>query len=138
LGSTLKKIGDFKSALTMFEKTLEINLIRLSDDDVQFPVLYNNIGLMHFNLEHYENALENYNRALNSGFKSLPNDHNYFAQIYDNIGLVHKTANDKATAIQYFEKSFEIRLKNLPSNHPSIPVIRNMLDEAKQNLEKSE
>ncbi len=136
-GSTLKKMENYSSALQMFEKTLEINLQRLPLDDSQFPVLYNNIGLMHFNLEHYGIALQNYNQALECAFKSLSKDHNYFAQIYDNIGSVYKLAGDDATALQYFEKSFEIRSKNLPSNHPSIPIIRNMLDEARKKLEQS-
>ncbi|CAF1607962.1 unnamed protein product [Rotaria magnacalcarata] len=105
-------MGNFSAALTMFEKTLEIKLTRLSSDHSELAALFNNIGLMHFNLEHYGKTLENYNLALDNGLKSLPKYHNYFVQIYGIIGVIYKAAESKATAIKYFEKSFEIRSKN--------------------------
>jgi len=127
-------MSNFSLALEMFEKTLEINLKLSFCDQTQFPVLYNNIGQMHFHLEHFRLALENYNKALDSALKTLRKDHMYFAQIYDNIGLIYKAAGDQVTAIEYFEKSFAIQSTNLPSNHPSIPIVRNMLDKARKAL----
>ncbi|CAF3772683.1 unnamed protein product [Rotaria socialis] len=100
-GSTLK-VGNFSAALTMLEKTLEIKLTRLSSDYFELAALFNNIGLVHFNLTHHGKTLGNYNLALASGLKSLPKYPNYFAQIYDNIEVISKAAEDEATAIKYF------------------------------------
>jgi len=48
-----------------------VSLLGKPHDDSQFPVLYNNIGIMNFILEHYGDALENYNRTLDSCLKLL-------------------------------------------------------------------
>ncbi|CAF3677923.1 unnamed protein product [Rotaria socialis] len=99
--ATINQEG-LSTTLTMLEKTLEIKLTRLSSDYFELAALFNNIGLMHFNLAHYGKTLGNYNLALASGLKSLPKYPNYFAQIYDNIEVISKAAEDEATAIKYF------------------------------------
>ncbi|CAF2025875.1 unnamed protein product, partial [Rotaria magnacalcarata] len=60
---------------------------------------YNNIGIVHRCLGHYDLALDHCNRSLKIKLKSLPAQHPYIAMTYRNMGLVYEYKDDFEQAL---------------------------------------
>lgn len=67
-----------------------------------FGLVYNNIGLMHYREEHYEDALENDYKSLEIASISLPETHSLVGVTLANIALVYANQNRFDEAIHVF------------------------------------
>jgi tetratricopeptide (TPR) repeat protein len=77
-------------ALDFYEKSLAIKKKHLPSDHPDLSGSYNNIGIVHYCLGHYDLALEYLNRSLEIRLKSLPAQHPTIAMTYENMGFVHE------------------------------------------------
>ncbi|CAF3625048.1 unnamed protein product [Rotaria sp. Silwood1] len=112
--------GQYKEAVSFYEKYLEIKRKALSEDHPLLASTYNNIGLAYNNMGDYAKALQFYEKAHTIEEKDLPSNHPDLANSYNNIGLAYNNMGDYSKALEFYEKSLKIREKTLPSNHPSL------------------
>ncbi|CAF5085816.1 unnamed protein product, partial [Rotaria sp. Silwood1] len=86
LGRLKSRKGQYKQAVSFYEKTLEIERKTLPEDHSSLADTYNNIGGVYDNMGNYSKALEFYDKALKIYEKSLPPNHPDLATSYNNIG----------------------------------------------------
>ncbi|CAF3925960.1 unnamed protein product, partial [Rotaria sp. Silwood2] len=123
LGYIYSQKGDYKAALSCYEKTLKTELDFLPPDDSSLGVTYNNIASVQNSMGNYSLALSSYKKALEIEEKSLPPDHPTLATTCSNIGLAHKTLADFVNALSFYQRALEIRQTILPPNHPDFGTI---------------
>ena len=128
LGYIIKQKGDLPSAITFYQKALEIQLKSLLPTDLlDLATTYSNIGSVHDSMGDYTMALIFYQKALGIKQKSLPPDNISLATTYNNIALAYDSMNDYPTALFYYQKALRIQQDSLPSNHPSLATTYNNL-----------
>ncbi|CAF4579073.1 unnamed protein product, partial [Rotaria socialis] len=86
-------------ALDFYEKSLGIQEKHLPPDHPDLGGSYNNIGIVHWCLGHYDLALDYYNRSLKIRLKSLPAQHPDIASTYENMGLVYENKGEFEQAL---------------------------------------
>ena len=126
--------GDYKAALSFYERALEIRQKRLPADHPSLATSYNNIGLVYDSMGEYPKALSFHERALAIRQRSLPTDHPSLATSYHNIGSVYQKMREYAKALSFYEKALEIGQKRLPANHPSLVSSYNNIGLLYQNM----
>ena len=89
LGRIKNDQGDYKGALSYFEKCLDIQQKSLPANHPDFATSYNNIGGVYDSMGEYSKALSYYEKCLDIRQKSLPANHPDVATSYSNIGLVY-------------------------------------------------
>jgi tetratricopeptide (TPR) repeat protein len=107
--------------------------------------IYNNLGLVSFELEDYEKALEYYYQALELELQNGGSNSKDLASTYSNIGIFYYKQGDMDSALEYFQKAIKTH-KGSPNNdlefkttlHNNIALIRNYQGEYKEALKHSE
>ncbi|CAF4050870.1 unnamed protein product, partial [Rotaria sp. Silwood1] len=120
LGMVKEKRGEYKEAISSYEKYLKIKRKTLPEDHPSLAATYNNIGLAYNNMGEYPKALEFYEKAHKIKEKALPPNHPDLAQSYNNIGSVYNDMGDYLKALEFYEKAHKIFEKALPPNHPDL------------------
>ncbi|MDA3868315.1 MAG: tetratricopeptide repeat protein [Salinivirgaceae bacterium] len=108
LAATLKRRGEFDSALYYFDKGLEI--AQATRDTFSILSAYNNKANIHGDRGNYIKALDNYLLTLKTA-EELKHE-KAIAVTYNNIAVVYYTLNDYNETISYLLKSIEISKKN--------------------------
>ncbi|CAF3776600.1 unnamed protein product [Rotaria sp. Silwood1] len=134
LGITKSQQGQYKEAVSFYEKCLEINRKTRPGDDPSLAETYNDIGVTYNKMGDYSKALEFYEKALKIREKSLPPYHPDKAETYDNIGALYYRLGDHSKALQFHEKALKIREKTLPPNHPVLATSYNNIGGAYNNM----
>ncbi|CAF5131169.1 unnamed protein product, partial [Rotaria sp. Silwood1] len=80
--------GQYKEAVSFYEKSLEIERKTLPEDHSSLASTYTNIGAAYDSMGNYSKALEFYEKAHKIDEKSLPPNHPDLAGSYNNIGGV--------------------------------------------------
>jgi len=122
LGTVKDSKGDCTSALTCYEKTLELKQKILPIDHLEFAYTYNNIGGVHELLGDYQTALSYYEKALEIEQKNLSSDDFSIASTHGNIGVIHHAMGKYSIALSYYKKGLEIYQKSLPPYHPKLAI----------------
>jgi tetratricopeptide (TPR) repeat protein len=117
--------GEYKEAITFYEKSLEIKQRTLPPNHLNFASTYNNIGSVYYSMGEYPKALSSYEKALEIRKQSLPPNHPDLAASYNNIGLVYEKIGNYPKAISSHEKALEIKKQSLPPNHPGLAASYN-------------
>jgi tetratricopeptide (TPR) repeat protein len=112
--------GEYKEALTLYEKSLAIRKQLLPPDHLDLGKTYNCIGVVYFEMGEYSKALSYYEKALAVRQQSLPPTHPDLASSYNNIGLVYNNIGEYSKALSFYEKALAIRQQSLPPNHPEL------------------
>jgi tetratricopeptide (TPR) repeat protein len=112
--------GEYKEALTLYEKSLAIREQSLHPNHPDLAKSYGNIGLVYYNMGEYLKALSYYEKALAIRQQSLPPTHPDLASSYNNIGLVYSSMGEYSKALSYYEKALAIRQQSLLPNHPDL------------------
>jgi tetratricopeptide (TPR) repeat protein len=112
--------GEYKEAITCYEKSLTIRQKLLPTNHPDLAKCYNNIGLVYSDMGEYLKALSSHEKALKIRQGSLSSNHLDLAASYNNIGMVYYSMGEYSKALSSHEKAFEIRQKSLPSNHPDL------------------
>jgi hypothetical protein len=101
IGLVRCKTGDFSKILTFYDKSVEIENIRLSEDHLPLTTTCDNIrerSSVHF----HEKALEIYHRTLAAEYP-----HVYTS--YDNITGISEDMTEDSKILAFYEKLLEIR-----------------------------
>ncbi|CAF1056517.1 unnamed protein product [Adineta steineri] len=125
LGLANKHQGKHDTAITHFEKALEIDEKTLPANHPDLAMNYESIGNTYADISDHWKALSCYEKALEIRQKSLPANHRDLASSYTNIGNVYNNLGDYNSALQYYEKDLEISRKSLPPNHPDLAASYN-------------
>ncbi|CAF3855989.1 unnamed protein product [Rotaria sp. Silwood1] len=116
LGMLKSQQGQYKEAVSFYEKKLEIKRKTLPEDHSSLANTYNNIGLAYGNMGNYSKALEFYEKAIKIKEKSLSPNHPDLATSYNNIGAVaYYNMVNYSKALEFYDKSLKIGEKVLPS-----------------------
>jgi tetratricopeptide (TPR) repeat protein len=122
LGIMKRKQGEYKEAITFYEKSLEIFKKTLPTNHPNLANSYNNIGNVYKDMGEYSKALSCHEKALEIREQSLPSNHPSLANSYNNIGNVYDNMGEYSKALSYYEKDLEISQKLLPPNHPDLAM----------------
>jgi tetratricopeptide (TPR) repeat protein len=136
LGRIKNKQGDYKQAISFYEKELEIDQKLFSSNPIAPAYTYNNIGAVYDNMKEYSNARLYYEKALEIFQKHLPPNHQDLAVSYNNIGLLYFNMEEYSKALSYYQKALEIKEKTLPSNHPLLATSYNNIASVYYNMEE--
>ncbi|CAF1531846.1 unnamed protein product, partial [Rotaria sp. Silwood1] len=117
--------GQYKEAVSFYEKSLEIERKTLPEDHSSLDSTYNNIGAAYDNMGNYTKALEFYDKSLKILEKSLPPNHPNLASSYNNIGGVYDNMGNYSKALEFYDKALKIYEKSLPPNHPLLATSYN-------------
>jgi Tfp pilus assembly protein PilF len=120
LGNAKYEQGEYKEALELHEKSLQVRQQTLSPNHLHLAMSYNNIGVAYRSMGEYPKALSSYKKALEIKQQSLPSNHLSLAASYNNIGNVYCNMGNYPQALSSYEKALEIRRQSLPSNHPDL------------------
>ena len=117
--------GDYKEALSYFEKCLDMEKKTLPANHPSLATSYNSIGSVYSNMGEYSKALTYYEKCLDMEKKTLPANHPSLATSYNNIGSVYDSMGEYSKALSYYEKCLDMRQKTLPANHPDLATSYN-------------
>ncbi|CAF1536268.1 unnamed protein product [Adineta ricciae] len=120
LGAIKWHQGLSEEAITLFEKSLQLELQSLPSNHPSVATSYNNMGLVYSDMDEYSKALASYEEALKIRLQSLPSNHPDVASSYNNIGAVYSHMGEYSKALVSYEEALKIRLQSLPSNHPHV------------------
>jgi tetratricopeptide (TPR) repeat protein len=112
--------GEYKEALSYYEKALEIYKKHLPPNHPSLAASYNNIGEVYRHMGENSKALSCYKKAVEIKQQSLPSNHPSLATSYNNIGIVYQNMGEYSKALSSYEKALEIQQQSLPANHPSL------------------
>ena len=90
LGRIRRKQGNYKEALSFYEKDLEIKQKTLPANHPSLGICYNNIGGVYYFIGCYAKSISYYERARNIWQISLPANHPHIKQLQQNIDIVKK------------------------------------------------
>ncbi|CAF1056680.1 unnamed protein product [Adineta steineri] len=117
LGRIKRNQGEYRKALSYFEKALTIRQLLLPFNRPDLADSYHNIGAVYVSMGDYPKALSYYEKALTIRQQSLPSSHPDLGRSYSNIGVVYKNMGDYPKSLLSHEKALAIREQSLPSNH---------------------
>jgi tetratricopeptide (TPR) repeat protein len=117
--------GEYKEALSYYEKALKSRQQSLPPNHPDFAKSYNNIGLVYSRMGEYSKALSSYEKTVEIDKKSVPPNHPDLAQSCNNIGLVYSNMGEYSKALSHYEKAVDIRQQSLPPNHPDLAASYN-------------
>jgi tetratricopeptide (TPR) repeat protein len=120
IGWAKKDKGEYKEALSYYEKALEIRQQSLPPNHPNLAASYNNIGTVYKNMGEYSKALSYYEKALEIRQRSLPPNHPDLASSYNNIGNVYYSMGEYSKALSFHERTLGIQQQLLPPNHPDL------------------
>ncbi|CAF1435017.1 unnamed protein product [Adineta ricciae] len=120
LGTIKCHQGQYEASVTLFEKSLQLQLQSLPSNHPDVASSYNNIGTVYSHMGQYSKALVSYEEALKIRLQSLPSNHPSVASSYSNIGAVYSDMGEYSKALVSHEEALKIKLQSLPSNHPDV------------------
>ncbi len=120
LGTVKYEQGEYKEAMTFYEKALEIEQQSLPPNHPHLALSYDNIGLVYRSMNEYPQALSYHEKALQIQQNSLSPNHPDLGSSYNNIGLVYDNMGEYSKALSSHKKAVEIRQQSLAANHPDL------------------
>lgn len=118
IGSEYYDIGDFKEALSFFEKTLKMRKNILGEYHPDIAVCYHNIGSANDALGYYEKSVNNYEQALSILWKLDLENTEEIARTYNNLGETYNKLGDYTRSLDYHFKSLKIYREIHGDIHP--------------------
>ena len=134
LGSIKDQQGDYKKALSFYERSLDSWQKILPANHPSLSASYNSIGSVYINMGEYSKALSFYERSLEIQKKSLPANHPDLAASFNNIGMVYSGMDEYSKALFYYERSLDMRQNSLPANHPDLAASYNNIGVVYSNM----
>jgi len=138
IGSVLKEMESYDKAMEyhiLSRDLFEDLLANPNENSVEaikrgLSYSYNNIGIIHWYKNNYEQALKNYEKALS--LKQSLHDLNGVAQAYNNIAILYASQEKFEKGIEYFQKGLDVYLSTgnktgLASVHVNIAALNLLL-----------
>jgi tetratricopeptide (TPR) repeat protein len=117
LGRVKQLLGDYKNALSYFEKAVELVQQNSCIEKYIVCQLYVEFGLFKHVMEDYSAALTLFQKAQDICEEYFSSNPVILADIYHNLGLVYHDMHEYSKSLLFYEKSLEISEKYLPENH---------------------
>ena len=111
--------GNFREALRLQHKALELDFINHGADSVKTAASCNNVAIVYDDLGDYPKALELYQIALSIYEGSLGTEHPNTAAVYSNLAILYDQYQDDYTkALALHEKALNVYQKLYGEEHP--------------------
>ncbi|CAF1274439.1 unnamed protein product [Rotaria sordida] len=120
LGRVADSKADYESSLKWFNKSLNIDMQILKQNDPCIANTHNSIANVYLTKGNYEQALESYNKALKIFQYSFGEDNLNVALCLNNIGVVYQQLKQYSKAINHYQNALTIRKNHLPDNHADL------------------
>jgi tetratricopeptide (TPR) repeat protein len=116
---------DLTSALSYYQKSLDIELIYLSSDDPHLSPIYSNIGLALLEDGDLKEAFKYSKCAFDIDLNTPQSNQTNIALRYNNIGGVLEQQGKYHQALENYHRALQIFLVHLPSHHPWVAAAYN-------------
>lgn len=123
----LSKGDDYEKSLQDFQRLLELFIKAYGENDPNTGIIYNNIGLCYYYMNHPDEAISNYRNAIRIYEISYGKDHENMAYIYNNIGGVYSEYGRPDKAIPEHEHALHIYEVAYP-NHMNLDLAQTHSD----------
>lgn len=127
LGSSWDAKGDYKQAISYYEKALEIGLQTYGVDNAELSSTYNNLGLTLDAKGDFNQAITYFEKTLQLDQQVYGGDSPKIAMVYNNLGSSLFAKGDYDQAVDYFEKALQIYLQTFNGKHPEVANTYNNL-----------
>ncbi len=118
LGTSAIYEGDYESAVTLYQKSLDLFLKIIGPDDAALTDFYYNISNAYLGQRAHKEALEYLRKAYR--IDSLTNNPFGMADILDNMGAVYMDQGDYKRSEGFLKKAIQYYRKAGQSNHPHV------------------
>ncbi|CAF1228690.1 unnamed protein product, partial [Didymodactylos carnosus] len=109
--------GNYRAAITNYEKALEIQQQQLPSNHIDLAATYNNIGMVYYEQDDCEAALVNLQKSLDIKQRGdLPLNNESIAITLNNIGLVYHKTGAYEKAFETYNEVLKLQ-KCLPETH---------------------
>ena len=129
LGVLEDQAGDYVSALSFYQKSIDIRQKFLPPNHRSLSVAYNNMGEVQRQMGDYYGALTSHKKTLDIKQKSLTPNHLSFATTYNNIGLTNESLGEYKIALEFYQKAMEVKRRALPQDHQELATTYNNIGE---------
>jgi tetratricopeptide (TPR) repeat protein len=121
--------GDSSTALSYYEKALQIEEKFYPDKDARLAITYNNMAVAYQSIGNYPEALKYLEKTLEIQQKSLPSNSPQIAITFNNLATIYRRIGNYSSAVSYLEKALDIQKESLPSTHPDLAMTYNNISE---------
>ena len=111
-------MADYRTALDLYQKSLEIAEEIFGPSHPETSTGYNNIGNLYDNIGEYSNALKYYKKDYRICKKLVGDKHPDTAISLNNIGETYRIQGKYKMAKRYHKKALKTRIEALGVNHP--------------------
>ena len=120
-----RKQADYKTAISFYEKALEIKQNTLSPNHPDLSNIFYDLALVHQEMKEYSSALKYFHLVLEIQEKVLPPNHSDLLSSYRNLARIYSEIDDFLSALSYCDKILEIEQKAVPINPPNLAIAYN-------------
>jgi len=117
LGITMSQKGFQDKALQYFEKSIEIQLNTLNNNQSSISATFNNIGLIWQRKRNYDKAIEFFEESLEMAKKNLGDEHSLISTIFNNLGMTMSLKGNFEKAYENYENCLKIQKRTLGEHH---------------------
>ncbi len=118
LAFLLEQNGQYKKAMSLNEKALELKNTLLDTLDQEFIFSYNNIGRIHIHLGQPRKAKVYFQKALIIAQAQPENNQDMLAQLYNHLSVAHRHLGETEQASPLKEQSYSILREIYGEEHP--------------------
>jgi tetratricopeptide (TPR) repeat protein len=111
-------LGDYKRALELQQKALEIRRKLFGDKHPDTAMSFNNVGISYGKLGDHKRALEFQQKALEIRRELFGDRHPDTALSFNNLGGIYEEMGDHKRALEFLQKALEIHKDLLGEHHP--------------------
>ncbi|CAF1571195.1 unnamed protein product [Rotaria sordida] len=90
LGETYREMKDYSTALTYFEKGLEIREKKLPKNHPDIAVVYHNMAKLYLSTRQYNMAMKNIQQAVEIAQEKLPSTHPHLLEYKETFEKIRK------------------------------------------------
>jgi tetratricopeptide (TPR) repeat protein len=117
LGHVKDNQGDYETAVSFYEKALEISQKTCPSNYFLLATINKNIGWMYTKMGEHSKAFSFHVEALDIFQNTVSPDHSNIIIFYDNIAATYYKAREFSIALSFYLKLLGIFQKNPPPNH---------------------
>ncbi len=116
LGNIYEARGEFKNALSYFQKQLSLNLQLYGDNHIKTSNAYSSVGIMYLRCGDYQEAIQELNKAMEIRRSILGENSLEFAQSLINLADANTYTENYLSAIDLLERAEDIYYTQLKSD----------------------
>jgi len=120
IGDNLRVKGEFKSALAVLQRNLELALKKIGEQQPYVADIYNNLGAVYGELADYDRAIVFHNKSLALSRQLYGEEHASVARSYNNLANAIGDKGDLEKANELYAKALNLRRKLYGDEHPRV------------------